>query len=444
MKNVAKEVVKKIQDAGYETYWAGGSVRDMLMGVEPKDYDIVTSATPDEVKNILTKTFEVGKAYGVIVAQVDNYNFEIATFRGETEYKDRRHPEKIFFTNAKNDAKRRDFTINGMFYDPIEDKILDFVDGRKDLSNKIIRFIGNSSKRIKEDHLRILRGIRFKNVLNFTYDKRTWEAICQNAYLIESVSDERISYELNKMLDSKNRANALIDLSKSGVLKYILPEIDRMKGVPQPDEFHKEGDVFTHTLWALRTLPEDAPLTLVWAVMLHDSGKPQTISYPKEKNDRIRFNKHVKYSAGIASKVCRRLKFPNVERELIVWLVKNHMIVGDIAKMNIVNRRRLLMDPRFPWLLELHRADALGTDPKDLTLYNDLLKMYDEAKKHYEEENKKPKFKPFLTGKDLILNFKLESGPRIGKILQQVENAQLEGKIVNKKAALEYAAKLLD
>lgn len=441
MKNIAKQIVQKLQSAGYEAFWAGGCVRDMLMKKEPKDYDIVTSAKPDEVKKILPKFYEVGKAYGVIVAEVGKFSFEIATFRGEANYKDKRHPEKVFFTSARNDAKRRDFTINGLFYNPTTGKILDYINGQKDLEEKTVRFIGNPASRIKEDHLRLLRGIRFKNILGFKYDKRTWEAIRHFAYQIESVSNERIADELNKMFNCKNRAEALVDLSNSGVLKHILPEIEKLKGVPQPDQFHKEGDVFTHTVWALRTLPADSPLTLVWAVILHDSGKPQTISYPKTKNDRIRFNKHVKYSAGIASRVCRRLKFPNIERELIVWLVKNHMIVGDIEKMKLAKKRRFLMDHKFPWLLDLHKADALGADPKDLSIFKKLLNLYNQVKKHYDEEKKKPKFKPLLKGADLIYHFKLDPGPKIGKLLKQVEDAQLEGKIKNKKEALEFVKK---
>ncbi len=443
MRNKAKEIVKKLQDNGFETYWAGGCVRDMFMKKEPQDYDIVTSANPDEVKKIIPKTYDVGKKYGVIVAQFDKYQFEIATFRNESEYKDNRHPEKIYFTNPHDDARRRDFTINGMFYDPISNKLIDYVNGENDLKSKIIRFIGNPADRIKEDHLRLLRGIRFKNVLGFKFDKRTWEAICQNAYQIESVSDERISDELNKMFDCKNRSEALLDLSRSGVLKYVLPEVEKMKGVPQPDEFHKEGDVFAHTVWAVKSLPVDVPLALVWAVILHDSGKPQTISLPKTTHDRIRFNKHVKYSAGIASKVCRRLKFPNIERELIVWLVKNHMRVGDISKMSIAKRRRFLMDPKFLWLLELHKADALGADPKDLSMYNQLLNLYGEAKKYYEEEENRPKFISFLNGNDIIKYLKIEPGPEVGRILNLLENAQLEDKIKNKDEAIEYIKQII-
>jgi tRNA nucleotidyltransferase/poly(A) polymerase len=441
MKNVAKDIVKTLQDAGYEAYFAGGCVRDMLMGVTPKDYDIVTSAKPDEVKKLMPKTVEVGKEFGVIIAQIGKYNFEIATFRSEAEYKDARHPEKVFFTNAHDDARRRDFTINGMFYDPITEKVIDYVDGQKDLKDKIIRFIGNADDRIKEDHLRILRAVRFKNTLGFKYDKRTWEAVCNNAYRIESVSNERIANELNRMFEEKNRAQALMDLSDSGLLKYILPEIEKLKDLPQPKQFHAEGDTFTHTYLAVKSLSEKSSITLVWAVLLHDAGKGPTITFPKLKNDRIRFNSHAHYSAGIATKICRRLKFPNTERDLIVWLVKNHMIIGDIGKMGVAKRRRLMMDPRLPWLLELHKADALGSAPKDLKLYENALKYYDEAKKHYEEEMKKPKFKPFLSGADIIYVFKLDAGPKIGKLLKLAEDAQLEGKIKTKKEALDFVEK---
>lgn len=438
MKNISIELIKKLQDAGYEAYWAGGCVRDMLLKIEPKDFDIVTSAKPEEVKKAIPKTSEVGKSFGVIVTRIENYNFEIATFRTESDYKDARHPEKVFFTNAHDDAKRRDFTINGMFYDPISNKIIDYVGGQEDIKNKIVKFIGNPNDRIKEDNLRILRAVRFKNVLGFSYDKRTWEAIKSNAYRIESVSYERIAYELNRMFGSSGRSRALTDLHESGILKYILPEIEKMIGVPQPHEYHAEGDVFTHTIWALKTLPENAPITLIWAVLLHDVGKPPSITYPKNKGDRIRFNNHVKYSAGLASKICRRLKMPNSERNLIVWLVKNHMIIGDIAKMNISKKRKFLMDPRFKWLLHLHKADALGSSPKDLSLYDQTLSMYNIALNEHKSELKKPKFKMLLSGDDIILHFKLDSGPMIGKLLKILEDAQLEGKVRTKQQALKF------
>lgn len=441
MKSTALGIVEKLQKAGFETYWAGGCVRDMLMKKEPNDFDIVTSAKPEEVQKILPKTFGVGKQFGVIIAHVGIFHFEIATFRSEAEYKDSRRPSKVFYTNAQNDAKRRDFTINGMFFDPIKNKVIDYVDGQKDISAKIIRFIGNPDERIKEDHLRLLRAVRFKNILGFNYEKRTWEAVKNNSYRISSVSAERIADELNKMFIDKNRANTLIDLDKSGLLEHVLPEITKLKKLPQPKQFHKEGDVFDHTVMTLEALKPESPITLVWAALLHDVGKADTISFPKNKHERIRYNKHVKFSAGIASRIARRLKFPNTERELIVWLVKNHMIIGDIPKMKLSRQRRFLMDSKFPWLLELARVDAQGMIPKNTHLYKKNLDLYNKAQELHKEEAKKPKYKPLITGKDLIYHFKLSQGPEIGRLLKIAEDAQLEGKIKTKKEALEYIEK---
>lgn len=441
MRNTSITIIKKLRGAGFEAYWAGGCVRDILLGTEPKDYDIVTSAKPDEIKKIVGATIEIGKAFGVMIAHKNGHNFEIATFRSEGKYSDRRRPDKVFWTSAKEDAQRRDFSINGMFYDPIKKKVIDYVSGQEDLRNKIIRFIGNPNDRIQEDHLRLIRAVRFKNTLGFKYDSRTLQAVKNNAYLIESVSKERIREELNKMFIHFTCAKCLEDLQETGLLAYILPEVERLQGVPQPDQFHHEGDVFNHTIWALKALPAKSALTLVWAILLHDTGKPDSISFPKTKSDRIRFNKHVKYSAGIASKIARRLKFPNVERELVVWLVKNHMILGDIPRMGLAKQRRWLMDPRFPWLLKLNKADALGSDPKDLSLYKKNLQLYEKAKKLFEQEKKRPQFRPLLTGYDVMIELKIDSGPKIGKLLKIVEDAQLEGKIKTKHDAVKLLKK---
>jgi len=443
MKNAAISLVEKLRKPGFQAYFAGGVVRDILMGVKPKDYDIVTSATPDEVEKILPKTVAVGKEFGVIIAIEGQYKFEIATFRSEGKYSDLRRPDKVFWSDAEHDALRRDFTINGMFYSPVSHRVIDYVGGKDDIKNKVIRFIGNPDERIKEDHLRILRAVRFKNTLNFNYDKRTYEAIKNNAHRIQSVSAERIREELNKMFSSSNRAKALRDLEETGLLKYILPEVNRLKGLPEPKEFHHEGDTFTHTCLALESLPESAPLYLVWATLLHDSGKYFAITFPKQKDDRIRFNKHVKYSAGIASAICRRLKFPNYERKIIVWLVKNHMMMADIPKMALAKQRRWLMNPWFPMLLELSKADSLGIRPVRLNLYKKDLALYNQTKKLLDQENKKAKFKPLLSGKDLIYEFKLDSGPKIGEILKTLEDAQLEGKIKTKEQALKLARKTI-
>lgn len=460
---ISISIIKELQKKGHQAYWVGGCVRDILMDKSPKDYDIVTSARPNEIELAL-KSFNiipVGKKFGVILAEKDGFNFEIATFRSESKYTDARRPDKVFWTSAANDASRRDFTINGLYLDPlIKEKIevwqlpgirqmkttdyglvIDYVGGIKDLETKTIRFIGSPNERIEEDHLRLLRAVRFKVTLDFVFNKETEISIKENAEKISTVSKERIRDELNKIFLSVNRAQGLLELDESGLLEQILPEISKLKGIPQPSEYHKEGDVFKHTYLALKSLPPESPITLVWAVLLHDTGKAETITYPKTKNDRIRFNKHVKYSAGIASEVCRRLKFPNFERELIVWLVKNHMIIGDIPKMRVSKQRIILMDKRFEWLLNLHKADALGSCPEDLSLYKTDLTLYNNAKKLYEQEKKRPKYKPLISGNDVMQNLGVKEGPKIGKVLELVKTAQLEGKIKDKKEALEFVKK---
>lgn len=443
MSKIALDIVKKLRKAGYQAYWAGGCVRDQLLGLMPKDYDIVTSAKPAEIEKLLEKTIPVGKQFGVVIAVRGNEHFEIATFRSEGKYTDARRPDRVFWAGAKKDAERRDFTVNALFYDPIEKKVIDYVGGQDDLKNKIIRFVGNPDERIKEDNLRLIRAIRFKNILGFEYEPKTWQAIKKNAAKIKGISAERLRDELNKILFDKNRVVAIEDLSASGILKIILPEAEAMKGVQQPDQFHKEGDVYVHTLYALRSLPKNAPLHLVWAVFLHDIGKPRTITFPKTASDRIRFNGHVVASAEIANEILRRLKFSNYEKRLIVWLVENHMIIGDIPKMRLAKQRRFLIDPRFPILLRLHKADALGSRPVDLSYYKKDLSLYEKAKDLLAEEKKRPKIKKLIDGTDLIREFNLEPGPKIGKLLKMIEIAQLEGKISKKKDALDLVKKVL-
>lgn len=465
MLQISLSLIKTLQKAGFQAYWVGGCVRDILLDKEPKDFDIVTSAKPDEIEKILSNIniIPVGKQFGVLIAEINGHNFEIATFRSESKYTDARRPDKVFWASAEKDAERRDFTINGLFLDPlVKEKIdkwnlanirqikttkyglvIDYIGGIKDIEDKVIRFIGDPIKRIEEDHLRILRAIRFKNNLKFDYHPQTLEVIKNNAEKVKTVSAERIRDELNKMLSNESRVQSLLDLDDSGILSQVLPEIDKLKGVPQPDIFHKEGDVFKHTILAIKSLPKNAPITLVWAVLLHDSGKPDTISFPKSKEDRIRFNKHVKFSAGIAAQVCRRLKFPNFERELIIWLVKSHMIMGDIPKMGIAKQRRWLMDPRFQWLLELNNADSLGSEPTNLELYKENLHLYEKVKKLYNEEKKREKFKLLISGNDIIRNFDVKPGPKIGNLLKIIEDAQLENKIKTTSEALALVKKNL-
>lgn len=433
MENTALEIVKELKSHGYEAFWAGGSVRDLLIGKNPKDYDIVTSAKPEEIEDILEHTIPMGKKFGVILAVKNGHHFEVATFRSDAAYSDGRRPDAVYFTEPKEDALRRDFTINGMFYDPIEKKVLDFVGGQEDLKNKTLRFIGDPHERIVEDNLRLLRAIRFKNALNLDYALGTPEAIKRNAELIKNVSAERIQDELTKILTSSGRGQAFRELSKTGILKLILPEVEALKGVKQPELYHKEGDAFEHILMSLDALPKNPSRELAWAVLLHDIGKPQTYSV----SDRIRYNGHAEKGSEIVENIGKRLKFSNEMTANLKWLVAHHMMLGDLPKMKKTRRAHWIHQPLFSELLELLRADALGTKPQDLSLYDELKKLSEEKEKLL------PKPEIFITGKDIIDKFDIKEGPEIGEILDKVHHAQMEEHIKTKEEALEFVKGIL-
>lgn len=429
MRPTSIEIIKFLKKAGYQAYWAGGCVRDMLLGIEPKDFDIATSAKPEEIKKILKKTIPVGEKYGVIMAERKGHHFEVATFRSDSGYSDGRRPDAVLFTNAEQDAKRRDFTINAIFYDPTEDKIYDYIGGRKDLDAKLIRFIGDPHERILEDHLRIIRAIRFKNTFNFQYHPETFKAIKKHAALITKVSNERIRDELNKMIAHELFPQAILDMEDTGVLHEILPEIQKLKGVPQPREYHQEGDVFDHMIRSLRALkPIDSLMTRL-AVFFHDSGKPDTFKLA----ERIRFDHHAERSAEISEEVMRRLKFSAKEIEQVVWLVTHHMSVFNVFDMTVGRRRHWFLHPWFLELLEVNRCDAEGTIPCDLTRHDQALELY---RKDLKEMPKHPK--KLIDGNDVMRILKFPEGPEIQKILDEIHELQLEKKIVTKKQAIDW------
>ena len=438
MEKTAIQIIKKFQKAGYETYFAGGSVRDLLMEQEPFDYDIATSAEPDEIEKLMPKTISIGKQFGVILTVVNGHHFEIATFRSDSSYSDGRRPNAILFTSAKEDALRRDFTINGLFYDPIKKQVLDFVKGQKDIQNKILRFIGAPHERIKEDHLRILRAVRFKNQFGFKYNPTTKRAIADLAHLINDISKERIAEEITKMLLHSRRSHSMKELEKFGILQKILPEITNTRGVKQPPEYHKEGDVFNHILKALHDMPEKfISKELVWAVLLHDIGKPATY---EERPDRVHFDGHAKLSAQMAKKICRRLKFSKVEIGKIEWLIANHMQVGYIPQMRRAHQMTLFWNPWFEDLMKLHYCDEKGSVPCDFGLYHQVMKLYREFK---EMKLLEDHFKPFLAGDEIIKECKITPGPIIKKILTALREAQMEGMVKNKKEAKEFVKQFL-
>lgn len=451
MEKIAVHIVKKFQQAGHEAYFAGGSVRDLLMGNDPADYDIATSAKPTEIEKIVrgihrgSKTIPVGKQFGVMIGVVHGHPFEIATFRSDSGYSDGRRPDAVTFTSAKEDAVRRDFTINGLFYDPIKKKVFDFVGGQKDIQNKIIRFIGEPHERVKEDHLRVLRAVRFKNQFEFKYAPTTEKALCELGHLVDDISRERVADELTKMLLSPRRAHALRELDKFRILSRVLPEIEATKGVKQPTQYHQEGDVFTHLLKALHDIPQEwvAPSggsvnkELVWAVLLHDIGKPATFAV---KPDRIHFDGHAKLGSKIAVAICRRLKFSRAGIVKISWMIEHHMTVGFIPDMRRAHQIGLFMHPWFLDLMRLHYCDAHGTVPADLGLYHQIMKLYEE----YQKTPLLPEaFRPLLNGDDIMKLLKLKPGPRIQQLLDVLREEQMENKVKTKAQAKKFVKKFL-
>jgi poly(A) polymerase len=410
-----------------------------LLEREPKDYDVATDATPSQVMDIFPQTYAVGAQFGVVLVPPDEVQgnageesqanaVEVATFRSDIGYSDGRHPDEVRFSrDPREDVARRDFTINGMLLDPVSGKVLDFVDGRDDLAAGIVRTIGDPEKRFAEDKLRMLRAVRFAARFGYQIDAATFEAIHKLAPRIEVVSRERVRDELTRMLTEGHARRAFLMLDESSLLQEVLPEISAMKGVAQPPEFHPEGDVFVHTMLLLENLPNPCPLTLAWGALLHDVGKPTTF---RVAPDRIRFDGHVEVGVKIAEEICRRMRFSNEETEQILALVDNHMRFGQATRMKESTLKRFLRLPGFDEHLALHRADCLASH-RNLTTYEFV------QQKLAEIPPEKIRPRPLVTGDDLIEAGHVP-GPRFREILNAVEDAQLEGRLPSRDAALEF------
>jgi len=432
MKTNAIKIVKTLRSHGFQAYLVGGCVRDILMGVPAKDWDIATDARPEHIKSLFKKTIPVGAKFGVMIVRMGGKNYEVATFRRDLVYKDGRHPSAVRFATPEQDAQRRDFTINGMFYDPVKKKVLDFVGGFKDLEAGVIRAIGNPEARFEEDKLRLLRAVRFSARFEFPIERKTICAIKQHAAEISEVSAERVREELIMIFTQKNPGIGLALLDKSGLLKAMLPEVSKMKGVAQPEQFHPEGDVFTHTRLMLDRMKDTTP-ELAFAVLLHDIGKPGTFKVA----ERIRFDGHAGLGAEMAHKILRRLRFSNRQIQTVCSLVKEHLRFIDAPKMKQSTLKRFLRLPDFDLHLELHRLDCMASH-QDLSTYDYVKK----ALRRFRAEEKKLKSKPrrLLTGDDLIA-LGLAPGPVFKDILLAVEDAQLEGKVRTKAQAVQLAKK---
>jgi poly(A) polymerase len=442
----ATEIVRTLRQKGYQAYLVGGCVRDLLLGREPADYDVATDATPDEVMRIFPRTWAVGAQFGVVLvpvedeqqvlraqntrAQDDNQNrvVEVATFRSDGLYTDGRHPDQVTYTrDPKEDVQRRDFTINGLLLDPLNNEVLDYVGGRGDLSAGTIRTIGQPERRFAEDKLRMLRAVRFAARFGYQIDRATFEAIRALRCEIHQVSRERVRDELVKMLTEGHARRAFELLDQSGLLREVLPEVDKMHGVEQPPQFHPEGDVWVHTLLLLEGLPEKASRTLAMGGLLHDVGKPPTF---RVATDRIRFDGHVEVGVKMAEQICHRLRFSKHDTEQIALLVANHMRFADVKEMKPSTLKRFFRLPRFEEHLELHRLDCLASH-RDLSLYHFAREKLAEMP----AEQIRPQ--PLLTGDDLIA-MGYTPGPLFKQILAAVEDAQLEGRLTEPEQAREF------
>jgi len=432
LKDFAVSIVRSLQEAGYQAYFVGGCVRDMLLGREPADYDLATDATPDQVMRIFPETYAVGAKFGVVLVPSaganENEVVEVATFRSDIGYSDGRHPDQVRYSkDPREDAERRDFTINGLLLNPINQEVLDFVGGRKDLESRTIRAIGEPELRFAEDKLRMLRAVRFAARFSYTIEPVTFVAIQKLAPQIHQVSRERVRDELTKMLTEGHARNAFLLLDQTGLLREVLPEISAMKGVEQPPQFHPEGDVFVHTLLLLDKLPQPCPPTLAWGALLHDVGKPATFRIAP---DRIRFDGHVDVGIKMAEEICRRLRFSNDDAEQIIALVGNHMRFAQAQQMKESTLKKFMRMPRFEEHLELHRMDCQASHG-DLTSFD----FVREKMAATPVEVMRPA--PLISGDDLI-DAGYSPGPQFKEILAAIEDGQLEGRLRDRDAAMEF------
>lgn len=435
----AVDLLSTIRRAGFTAYLAGGCVRDRMLGRTPKDYDIATDARPEQVEALFPKTVAIGKAFGVIAVIADGQQTEVTTFRAEAGYQDGRHPQSVHFCGAEEDARRRDFTINGMFYDPVDDRVIDYVDGLADLRQRILRAIGAPEQRFAEDHLRMLRAVRFAHTLGFSIEPQTRDAISRRATDLSRISMERIENEFSRILTEGIRpGDALRELVDLHLIEHMIPEILPMIGQEQPVQFHPEGDVFEHTVRMLNLMNEPSPdalqdtspgfkKRLAYTLLLHDVGKPPTAFHAE---DRIRFHGHERKGAEMAEAILRRLRLPIREIRQIVTAIDGHMRFKDVEEMNRSTLRKLIGSETFALEMELHRLDCLGS--------HQLLDKHQFLLGQMQTANEPALPERWIKGADLI-RAGIPPGPEMGTLLQQAYDAQLEGRFEGKAQLLEWA-----
>ncbi len=434
MRETAINIVRRLQDAGFEAFWVGGCVRDFLLGREPQDFDVATNARPEQTEKLFPKTIPVGKQFGVLLVVEDGHEFQIATFRAESDYQDGRRPEQVHFSNAREDAIRRDFTVNGLFFDPITNQTHDWVGGENDLRAKIIRTIGSPDERFGEDHLRLLRAIRFAAQLGFEIEPQTFAAIQRLAEKIKVVSAERIRDELIKLFTPPHAARGLTLLHESGLMPHVLPELVPTLTCEQSPDFHPEGSVFNHIRLMLDQLPSPLPdASLPWTAILHDIAKPLTAS--RGEDGVIHFYTHEKVGAEMAEEILQRLKFPRKQTDDIAEAVRHHMQFKDAPHMRKSTLRRMLMRETFPLEIELHRLDCLGS--------HRCLDIYDFLQEQRAHLNDQPHLNPpLLTGTDLIA-LGMRPGRELGIMLAELREKQLADELKDAEDARAWAQQQL-
>ena len=418
----ALTIVKTLRRHGFETFLAGGVVRDLILGTPVSDIDVATAAAPDEVERLFPKTVPVGKEFGVILVVEGSHNYEVTTFREESDYQDGRHPGQVRFSDARSDVQRRDFTVNALFLDPETEEVVDFVEGKRDLERKLIRTVGSPDLRFEEDQLRVLRAVRLACQLGFEIDPDTYRQVCAYAQKLDRVSAERIRDELLKILTGPAPERGLQLLQDCGIMAVILPEVAAMDGVPQPPQFHPEGDVFRHTCLMFE-LSEGLDEVLALGVLLHDVGKPPTLRF----EDRIRFHGHAELGTKMAEKICRDLRLANDQIEEVMDLVRDHLRFIHVKEMRESTLKRFLRKSNFDKHMELHRLDCLASHG-DLSSYHFCLEKLEE----FSREVMRPK--PLINGHDLI-EMGFQPGPLFSEILTGLEDLQLEGKITSREEA---------
>lgn len=428
---LARSIVERLRDRGHAAFLVGGCVRDLLLARQPKDFDVATSARPEELLRLFPDAGQVGAHFGVVLVREDGAQVEVATFRSDLEYRDGRHPEGVRFeSDPREDVRRRDFTINALLLDPVTHEVLDYVGGRADLDAGVVRAIGDPATRFREDHLRLMRAVRFAARFRFEIEPVTMAAIRELAPKVCDVAAERVRDEISRILTEGRARYGFELLDRTGLLHEVLPEVEKLKGVEQPPEFHPEGDVWTHTLIMLDGLREPS-LELALGVLLHDIGKPDTFRVA----ERIRFDGHVEKGVEIGHRVLRRLKYPNDIIEAVEALIANHMKFKDAPRMRESRLKRFIRMPEFEEHMELHRLDCSSSHGS-----LDNYEFIREKQAETPVEDLKPA--PLITGRDLIAEG-FKPGPMFGQVLSEIEDAQLEGRIKTREEALAIARERL-